>query len=48
MSHGKALVVLLLAFAVVLGGVTVTRHVVAVASEADAARLHRSILDYIA
>jgi soluble lytic murein transglycosylase-like protein len=48
MSHGKALVMLLLAFAVVLGGLTVTRHVVAVAGEADAARLHRSILDYIA
>jgi soluble lytic murein transglycosylase-like protein len=48
MSHSKALAVLMLTFAVILGGLVVTRHMVAVAAEADAERLHRSILDYIA
>lgn len=48
MSHGKALAALTLTFAVILGGLVVARHVVAVAGEADAERLHRSILEYIA
>jgi soluble lytic murein transglycosylase-like protein len=48
MSHSKALAVLTLGFAVVLSGLLVTRHVVAVAGEADTERLHRSILEYVA
>jgi soluble lytic murein transglycosylase-like protein len=48
MSHGKALAILLLGFAVALGGLVITRQVVAVAGEMDTERLHRSILDYIA
>ncbi len=46
--HGKALAMLALSVAVAVGGLVLTRHVIAVAGEADAERLNRSILDYIA
>jgi len=46
--HSKALAVLALGVAVVVGGLVLTRHVVAVAGEADASRLNRSILAYVA
>ena len=46
--HSKALAVLALGVAVVIGGLVLTRHVVAVAGEADASRLNRSILAYVA
>jgi soluble lytic murein transglycosylase-like protein len=46
--HSKALAVLALAVAVVVGGLVLTRHMVAVAGEADAGRLNRSILAYVA
>ena len=46
--HSKALAVLALAVAVVVGGLVLTRHMVAVAGEADAGRLNRSIMAYVA
>jgi len=46
--HSKALVVLTLAVAVAVGGLILTRQVIAVAGEADAERLNRAILEYIA
>src|ERR671924_1361276 len=46
--HSKALAILMLSLAVAVGGLVLTRHVIAVAGEADAGRLNRSILDYIA
>jgi soluble lytic murein transglycosylase-like protein len=46
--HSKALAILTLALAIVVGGLVVVRHVVAVASEADTERLHRTILSYVA
>ena len=46
--HSKALAILSLSVAFVVGGLGLTRHVIAVAGEADAGRLNRSILDYIA
>jgi soluble lytic murein transglycosylase-like protein len=48
MTHGKALAMLTLGFAVALGGLVVARQVVAIAGEMDTERLHRSILDYVA
>jgi soluble lytic murein transglycosylase-like protein len=48
MSIRKIMAILALAVLVSLGGVVVTRHMIAVASEMDAERLNRSILDYIA
>lgn len=48
MNHSKALAVLALAVAVVVGGLVLTRHMVAVAGEADAGRLNRSIMAYVA
>ena len=47
-KHSKALAVLALAVAVVIGGLVLTRHMVAVAGEADAGRLNRSIMAYVA
>ena len=44
----KIMAILALAVLVSLGGVVVTRHMIAVAGEMDAERLNRSILDYIA
>ena len=46
--HSKALAVLALAVSLVVGGLVLTRHVVAVAGEADAGRLNRSIMAYVA
>lgn len=48
MNHSKALAMLTLGIAVVLAGLIVTRQVIAVASEADAERLNRAILEYVA
>jgi soluble lytic murein transglycosylase-like protein len=48
MSVRKIMAILALAVLVSLGGVVVTRHMIAVAGEMDAERLNRSILDYIA
>jgi soluble lytic murein transglycosylase-like protein len=46
--HSKALAILALSVAVAVGGLGLTRHVIAAAGEADAERLNRAILDYIA
>src|SRR5206468_9762545 len=46
--HSKALAVLTFAVAVAVGGFILTRQVMAVAGEADAERLNRAILEYIA
>src|SRR5690242_5171821 len=46
--HSRALAILALSVAVAVGSLILTRHVIAVAGEADADRLNRSILDYIA
>ena len=46
--HSKSFAILMLSLAVAVGGLVLTRHVIAVAGEADAGRLNRSILDYIA
>jgi soluble lytic murein transglycosylase-like protein len=46
--HSKALAVLTLALAVAVGGLVLTRQVIAVAGEAEAERLNRAILEYIA
>ena len=48
MSIRKIMAILALAVVVSLGGVVVTRHMIAVAGEMDTERLNRSILDYIA
>ena len=48
MSIRKIIAIMALAVLVSLGGVVVTRHMIAVAGEMDAERLSRSILDYIA
>ena len=48
MSIRKIMAILALAVVVSLGGVVVTRHMIAVAGEMDAERLNRSILDYVA
>ena len=48
MNHSKLLAILTLGVAVVFGGLGLTRHMVATAGEADAQRLNRSILEYIA
>lgn len=47
-QHSKALAVLALGVAVVVGALVLTRHVVAVAGEADSGRLNRSIMAYVA
>lgn len=48
MNHSKLLAILTLGVAVVFGGLGLTRHMIATAGEADAQRLNRSILEYIA
>ena len=48
MNHSKALAMLTLGIAVVLTGLVLTRQVIAVAGEADAERLNRAILSYVA
>jgi len=47
-QHSKALAVLAFAVAVAVGGLVLTRHVVAVAGEADAGRLNQVIMTYVA
>jgi soluble lytic murein transglycosylase-like protein len=47
-KHSKMLAMLTLGFAVVLSGVVLVRHVIATADEADAERLNRTILAYVA
>lgn len=46
--HSKALAMLTLAFAVVVSGLFAVRHVMAVTGEADAEKLNRAILSYVA
>ena len=46
--HSRALAGLTLAVAVAVGGLILTRQMIAVAGEADAERLNRSILQYVA
>ena len=48
MSVKRAIAMLTLAVTVAFGGLTLTRHMIAVAGEADAERLNRSILEYVA
>jgi soluble lytic murein transglycosylase-like protein len=48
MSVKRAIAILTLAVAVAFGGLSLTRHMIAVAGEADAERLNRSILEYVA
>jgi soluble lytic murein transglycosylase-like protein len=47
-QHGKALAILGFGVAIAVGGLSVTRQVIAVADEAVAERLNRAILDYVA
>ena len=47
-QHSKALAILTLGFAVAVSALVLTRHVVAVAGEADNEKLNRAILSYIA
>ena len=47
-QHSKALAILTLGVAVVVGGLVLTRQVIAIAGEADAQRLNRTILEYVA
>jgi len=47
-QHGRTLTILALGIAVAVSGLAVTRQVIAVAGEADAGRLSRAILDYVA
>jgi soluble lytic murein transglycosylase-like protein len=47
-QHSKALAILTLGFAIVVSGLVMVRQVIAVAGEADAQKLNRSILEYIA
>jgi soluble lytic murein transglycosylase-like protein len=46
--HSKALAGMTLAIAVAVAGLVLTRHMIAVAGEADAERLNRSIMQYVA
>ena len=48
MSVKKVIAILTLAVAVAFGGLSLTRHMIAVAGEADTERLNRSILEYVA
>ncbi|MBI4638362.1 MAG: transglycosylase SLT domain-containing protein [Candidatus Rokubacteria bacterium] len=49
MSHySRALAILILGAAVAAGGLVLTKQVIAVAGEADAERLNRAILEYVA
>ncbi len=48
MNHSKLLAIMTLGVAVVFAGLGLTRHMIATAGEADAHRLHSSILEYIA
>jgi soluble lytic murein transglycosylase-like protein len=48
MSVSRAIAILTLAIVGAFGGLILTRHVIAVAGEADTERLNRSILEYVA
>jgi soluble lytic murein transglycosylase-like protein len=48
MSVSRAIAILTLAVVGAFGGLILTRHVIAVAGEADTERLNRSILEYVA
>jgi soluble lytic murein transglycosylase-like protein len=48
MAHSKALAILTLGVALVLGGGIFARHMIATAGEADSERLNRAILEYVA
>jgi soluble lytic murein transglycosylase-like protein len=48
MSVKRGIAILTLAVIVSFGGLSLTRHMIAMAGEADAERLNRSILDYVA
>jgi soluble lytic murein transglycosylase-like protein len=48
MSIRKVMAIVAVVAVVTFGGLTLTRHMIAVAGEMDAERLNRSILDYIA
>lgn len=47
-QHSKALAILAFGVAIAVSGLALTRQVIAVAGEADAERLNRAILDYVA
>ncbi len=47
-GHSKALAILTLGVAIIIGSLVLTRHVIAVAGEADAERLNKAILAYVA
>ena len=47
-QHSKALAILAFGMAIAIGGLVLTRHVVAVAAEADLNRLNQAILAYVA
>ena len=47
-QHSKALAILALGVAVVVGGLVLARQVMAISGEADAQRLNRTILEYVA
>src|SRR2546425_2000231 len=47
-QHSKALAILALGVAIAVTGLALTRQVIAVAGEAGAERLNRSILEYVA
>jgi soluble lytic murein transglycosylase-like protein len=47
-GHSRSLAILMLTVAVAVAGLIMTKQVIAVAAEADADRLNRAILDYIA
>jgi soluble lytic murein transglycosylase-like protein len=48
MSMSRAIAILTIVVAVVSGGLLLTRHVIAIAGEADAERFNKVILDYVA
>lgn len=48
MSQAKALAILLVGIAVAAGGLVLVRHVDAIGGQAEAERLNRSILEYVA
>lgn len=47
-QHGRALAILVFGVAIAVSGLALTRQVIAVAGEADAERLNRAVLDYVA
>jgi soluble lytic murein transglycosylase-like protein len=48
MSMHRAVALVTFSIAAAFGGIVLTRHVIAIAGEADAERLNRSILEYVA